>query len=223
MMNFNRFSFSRFATCCACTAATAAGTIAAAPPASAQEAGDGAPHIAVAQEPTGEFELEFEVSAGFDDSVSPPVLTLDNSAYSTLYGGFRTFPVNDTPSPNDDLGFVSEVEGVEEEGVALSERIGLRRLRADDDFRLFDGVTPILTTDGSTFSLGNAFDFHPVWVLDSADPSFQGTSEGSFELFSEDSPEVLGAFDVRLNAVPEPTTAVLAGAMGLLLLRRRRA
>ena len=224
MMNFPRMPFSRSAFCAACTTAAAAGTLVAAPPASGQEEeGDGAPHVAVVQEPTGELEIELEVSAGLDTSADPTRLTLDNSAYSTLYGGFRTFPVNDTPSPNDDLGFVSEVEGVDEEGAALSESIGLRLLSKDADFRVFDGVTEILTAPGATFSLGNAFDFHPVWVLDSTDPSFLSTSDGSFELFSEDTTEVIGAFDVRLNTIPEPASAALLAAGGLLLVGRRRA
>ena len=203
-------------------ALAAAAAAALALPAAANEEGDGAPHVAVAQEPTGELEVEFEVGFGLDNSVDPPRLTLDTSAYSGLYQGFRTFPVNDTPSPNDDLGFVSEVEGVEEEGAALSESVGLRLLSKDAGFRVFDGTREILTAPGSTFSLGNAFDFHPVWVLSTPDRGFLGASDASLELFSETTGATIGAFDVRL-AVPEPGTALLLGAAGTLLLRRRRA
>ncbi|BAM02871.1 PEP-CTERM sorting domain-containing protein [Phycisphaera mikurensis] len=190
-------------------------------PAAADGEGDGAPHVAVAQELTGELEIEYEVDAGLDESVTPVRLTLDTSAYSTLYAGFRTFPVNDTPSPNDDLGFVSEVEGVDEEGAALSESIGLRLLSKDADFAIFDGTTEILASPNATFSLGNAFDFHPVWVLRTQDQGFLGTSDASLEVFSEATGDSIGTFDVRL-AVPEPTTAALFGIAGTLLLRRRR-
>ena len=51
--------------------------------------------------------------SGLDETTTPPTLTLDASFFNTrASAGSATIPVNDTPSPNDDLGFVSEVEGV---------------------------------------------------------------------------------------------------------------
>ena len=146
------------------------------------------------------------------------------SNYDPFAGGFVTIPVNDTPSPNDDLGFVSEVEGSGTEGGDIGADIGLRLLSKDADFRVFFGGEEILTDAAPVFSLGSSFDTHPIWLLESNDPDFLGTADGSFELFVQGSNEVLRSFQVRLDSVPEPATAmVLAGLGGLAMLRHRRA
>ena len=207
----------------ALTAATLSATFVT-PLAVAQEEpeGDGAPHVAVALDGT-ELELEFEVSAGLDLSGDTPVLTLDTSAFVPQAGGFTTFPTNSTPSPNDDLGFVSEVEGAAEEGGDLGTDIGVRLLARDSDFRVFLGSQELFTEAAPVFNLGSAFDTHPTWVLESNDPDLVATSTASFEVFAFDTGEVIGAFDVQLATVPEPASAALLAAGGALLLRRRRA
>ena len=190
-----------------------------------EEDGDGAPHVAVAQLPDGSLEVEYEIGFGLDETADPPRITLDVSAYDAFAGGFRTFPVNDTPSPNDDLGFVSEIEGSGEEGGALNARIGLRLLSKDANFRAFLGAEEILTGPGDVLDLGFAFDTHPTWVLASGDPAFSGSSDASLELFNRGTGASLAAFDVRLDTepIPEPAAAfALAGLGGLTLLRRRR-
>ena len=186
--------------------------------------GDGAPHIAVAQESSGELELEYEIFAGFDDSTDPPTITLDTSVYDSSFPGFRTFPVNDTPSPNDDLGFVSEVEGASEEGTAINGDIVVRLLSKDDMFSAFFAGDEIWASPGDEVDLGDTFDYHPIWVLSTTDQSFRGSTSASFEVFDTlgGTNESLGRFDVVL-AVPEPTSAaLLAGLGGLALIRRRR-
>ncbi len=188
---------------------------------------DGAPHIAVAQEASGELELEFEIVFGLDESTTPPTITLDTSVYDSSFPGYRTFPVNSTPSPNDDLGFVSEVEGASEEGGAINGDIVVRMLSKDANFTAFFASSEIFTTADPDYELGNQFDNHPIWVLANAFGDLTPAS-ASFEVFDVNTGAIgsgatsLGQFDITL-AVPEPTSlALLAGLSGVALLRRRR-
>jgi hypothetical protein len=193
--------------------------------------GDGAPHVAIAQELSGDLELEFEVEAGLDESTTPPTLTLDVSAFDSFLGAYRTFAVNSTPSPNDDLGFVSEVEGSGTEGGAINGDIVVRMLQKSSNFEAYLGdptqsANEIFTNASPDLNLGNQFDTHPIWVAANVQGDFTPAT-GSFEVFDisggaiGNGAESLGQFDVVL-AVPEPTTAGLLAAGGLLALRRRR-
>ena len=195
--------------------------------AQADDDGDGAPHIAVAQEDTGELELEFEIGFGLDETTTPPTITLDTSVYDSSFPGYRTFPVNDTPSPNDDLGFVSEVEGSDTEGGAINGDIVVRLLSKDSNFTAFFANSEIFTSADPDFELGNQFDRHPIWVLANAEGDFTPAT-ASFEVFDLNTGSIgggatsLGQFDITL-AVPEPASALLlVGVGGLALMRCRR-
>jgi len=179
---------------------------------------DGAPHIAVVQDGSA-FEIEFEVETGLDESGAVPTLTLDASLFSL--GNYQTIPLNDTPSLNDDLGFVSEVEGGPEGGT-LDANIVVRRLSASDNFVAFNGVTPIFTAAATDLALGSAFDLHPTWALTNAIDDLTPAT-ASFEIFDvAGGGEVsLGQFDIVL-VVPEPASAALLAALAPLALRRRR-
>lgn len=217
----------------------ASAVLATASPAFAQsgEEGDGAPHIAVAQEDDGSLVLEFEVDAGLNLSTALPTITLDVNLDSFLSDPttgtfiFRSAPLGDRPdpfaplAPNEDLGFVSEVEGALEEGAALNVGVSVRLLSSDEGFSATSGGEDIFTSaNGFVFDLGNAFDVHPTYQLTADSADFTGSVSASFEVFETASGAVIGGYNLVLDTqpIPEPTTAVLAGAMGLLVLRRRR-
>jgi hypothetical protein len=189
--------------------------------------GDGFPHIAVAQETTGELALEFSITTGLDETTTPPTINLIAPQFSSFFGGYQTIPLTETAFENSDLGFVSEVEGAAEEGGAINGDIVVRMLTKDTNFQAFFEGTELFTTSSPDFLLGNQFDRHPTWVLAGPEGTTD-TASASFEVFDVTSgaigsgAESLGQFDVVL-AVPEPSSALalLAGA-GLIAARRRR-
>lgn len=192
-----------------------------------EDAGDGAPHIAIAQEESGELVIEFEVALGLDESTTPPTINLVAPIFDPFFDGFQTVPLTDTGLLNSDLGFVSEVEG-QEEGGAISGDIVVRLLSRDDNFAaFFDGVE-IFTESNPDFVLGNQFDTHPTWTVITPE-NVLATATASFEVFDVTDGAIgsgaasLGSFNIAVTAVPEPTSAfaLLAGA-GLLAARRRR-
>ena len=183
-----------------------------------EEEGDGAPHIAIAQDGT-ELEIEFEVETGLDESGPIPTLTLDASFFSL--GNYQTRPLNDTPSPNDDLGFVSEVEGAGEEGGTIDADIVIRLVSASDNFLAFDGVTQLFDAVGAELALGSAFDLHPTWALTNAIDDFTPAT-ATFDIVNVAGGEAtLGQFSLVLT-VPEPASAALLALVAPLALRRRR-
>lgn len=191
-----------------------------------EDDGDGAPHIAIADTGTA-LEVEFEIDFGLDQSGSVPVITLDASVFDSFFGGYRTFPINDTPSPNDDLGFVSEVEGAGEEGGVINGDIVVRLLSSSDNFGARLGSTDLFTDTDIDFELGTSFDTHPIWFAFNPEGDFTSAT-ASFEIFDVSTGSIgsgagsLGQFDL-IVAVPEPTTAGLLAAASLMVIRRRRA
>ncbi len=192
------------------------------PTAALADEGDGAPHLAVVDD-AGNLELEFEIDFGLDNTTDPPTINLATLAYDNVLGGYRTFAVNDTPTPNDDLGFVSEVE---DPNGSFSGDIVVRMLSKDANFTTFFESAEIFTLADPDFELGSSFDTHPIWVLSNDEGDFTSAS-ALFEVFDVtlgdigSGAESLGQFQVNL-AVPEPTTAGLLGVAGLTLLARRR-
>jgi hypothetical protein len=197
---------------------------------SALAEGDGFPHIAVAQELSGELVLEYAIDFGLDTTdPQKPIVNLVAPTFSGFFGGYQTSPLTPTAFPNSDLGFVSEVEGSTEEGGAINGDIVVRMLSKDADFKAFFSGSEIFTGGSPDFELGSAFDTHPTWVLSSTQGDLAATASASFEVFNvsggaigSGNEQSLGTFDVALS-VPEPTSGllVLAGA-GLIAARRRR-
>ncbi|MEM6393693.1 MAG: PEP-CTERM sorting domain-containing protein [Planctomycetota bacterium] len=191
--------------------------------------GDGLPHIAIAQEGAGtpsdpfEFELEFAVDAGLDESTTPPTLTVVTPDFEP--GGYTSRPLAPGNIPNADLGFVSEIEGVGE-NVVIAADIVVQLIEKDANFAVFQS-SEIFVNPLDTLSLGNQFDEHPTWVLANAEGDFTSAT-ALFEVFDVtdggigSGAESLGQFRINL-VVPEPTSLVLFGlAAPALMLRRRR-
>lgn len=193
-----------------------------------QALADEFPHVAVAQEESGELALEFEIEFGLDESTTPPTINLVAPQYSNFFGGYQTLPLTPTAFQNSDLGFVSEVEGAAEEGGAINGDIVIRMLSKDANFQAFIDGGEIFTNATPDFALGNQFDRHPTWIMATPEGSLT-TVEASFEVFDitagaiGSGAESLGQFDVSIAAVPEPGSALaLLAGVGLIAARRRR-
>ena len=212
LTTLNYFAARRLAAAAVLALTATAATSPAAFSQEAEDLEDDAPHVTVVRNAAGALELEFEVApfslSQNEDGID--VLTLDVSDFATnnLYG---TIPVNTTPSPNDDLGFVAEFEPDTEDNITV------QRLDASLNFAAtLNGQ--IFANNGDQLPLGTGFDDHPTWLLtndiDDLTPGF-----ASFEVFNGTTS--IGRFDLNL-VVPEPASAALVLIPGLAALATRR-
>ncbi|MEM9108462.1 MAG: PEP-CTERM sorting domain-containing protein [Planctomycetota bacterium] len=189
------------------------------------EEGPGVPHIVVADE-AGNLALEFELVPAVDINGIPTV-TVFLPNYNALADEFTSNPVGGLSD-----GFLNDDNGFESEGIPAGSNIviSLEEVLFDDSDGFFVALgSEIIPTNATSFTLGNAFDDHPIFGLQSDDPDFVGSASLVFEVTDTNNAlagtETFGVIittDPSLATVPEPSSALLLAGAGLIAARRRR-
>ena len=199
-----------------------------------EEGGDRGPHVVVGKT-IGADSLTFGFEEADPDPVSGavviPIDTFEDPIPFTGVSGFRNIPFDlvqdlafEAPGPDE----ADELAEFGFDAVPTSSSIALEAVALPADFSIFLQGQALLQQVGQTLTLGSPeFDLHPLYVLETPGAALLGRSTtGSFRFI--DTTGALapsGTFEVTLQVVPEPSTAMLGLGLGggVALLRRRRA
>ncbi|MEQ9460353.1 MAG: PEP-CTERM sorting domain-containing protein [Phycisphaeraceae bacterium] len=195
-------------------------------PAHADE-GDAAPHVLI-----GVLSGTTQIGVGFEGATTDAsgnvlvqVPVFENLIPLTPLSGFRNIPFD----PDNDLAFEApgdeEADELEDFGLIAAPTSALFALEAVDlpaDFAIFVVGQTVMETTGDSIQLGSPeFDLHPLYVLETLNPSATGPTTGLFRIIDLNGGLLPSdTFGITL-AVPEPASAAILGLAGLTLIRRR--
>ena len=190
-----------------------------------EEEGPGVPHIVVINN-EGTLELEFDGVLPVDINGVPTV--------TVFLPNFNEFANEFTSNPLGGLadGFLNDDNGFESEGLPTGSNFVVTLTDAEsleaNGFFLSLGAELISGT-GDSFTLGDAFDDHPIFGLESNNPNFVGSASLVFDITDTtgavSGTEQFGVIlttDPALATVPEPSSLALLGLAGFAAVARRR-